>query len=154
MTKNTSINFSSSALYHIPRRLTIQQKTTEERISNRAISWSSLDPRSYRARDPDLTPSSSFRSSPAAAWIRLENTRKCVGCKKEKNNQNVPKYTEKLETWKENSSKRILEGWRNKKVRNNYETILEIVHFLSKSWQILSKIGIFSTRSEPEVNSG
>ena len=95
-TKNTFINFSSSALYHIPRRLTIQQKTIEERISNRAISWASLDLRSHRARDRDLTPSSSFRSSPAAAWIRLENTRKCVGCKNEKNNQNVPKYTEKL----------------------------------------------------------
>ena len=64
LAKNPFINFSSSALYHTMRRLTIQQKTitVEERISNREKSWASLDPRSHRARDRDLTPSSSFWS--------------------------------------------------------------------------------------------
>ena len=98
LTKNPIINFSSSALYHTTRRLTVQQRTItiEERISNREKSSASLDPCSHRARDRDLTPSSSFRPSPAAPWIRLENTRNCVGCKNEKNNENVPKYTKKL----------------------------------------------------------
>ena len=96
--QNPIINFSSSALYHTTRRLTVQQRTItiEERISNREKSSASLDPCSHRARDRDLTPSSSFRPSPAAPWIRLENTRNCVGCKNEKNNENVPKYTKKL----------------------------------------------------------